>query len=199
MIGSITPLVQGAQGGTRWGRAMVAYGVGSAAASAAVGAALGGFGAILQVPTILVYATILAAALVFALGELGLPGVPRPTWRRQTRKMWRQQGGPTRSAFWWGVDIGTGLTTRVTYRSLWIVFALCFASANAVTGAMLMLAYGIGRELLVVTGPALLDNAGDIETLVVALSTAQSTWHRTHAAMLGVVAVGIVGLLWPIV
>ena len=112
---------------------------------------------------------------------------------RQTKMAWRMRMGPVRSAFWWGIDIGTGLTTAVNYQSLWIFVLASLVVANPVGGIVLYMGYGLGRSALVWIGPALsmVARRGDID-LVPALMREENRWHRLHGTI--AVAAAVIGI-----
>lgn len=183
MIGSITPLVQVAAGKRRWGATLIAYAVGSIAASALLGSCLGLVGKATGGPSRAGHAVLLASAGALALMELGL--VPRPQARilRQTQKRWRIRYGPIGSALLWGGDLGLGITTRVSFASFWAVVIACVAVAQPVHGAVLMGGYGLGRAALVASGPLVVERRHPT-TLMSWLFQNQAAWHRLHGICL---------------
>lgn len=187
MIGSITPLVRRAHGARRWSQAALAYALGTMLSSTTVGAALGWLGARLAVDPQLAAVAVITIAALLLLAEIGVLPIPTVIWRRQTVKSWRQRGGPARSAFMWGLDIGAGLTTRVTYRSLWGLLALCFIFGSPLLGAIIMASYGAGRIVLVLSGPLLL-RARELDAAILAITLPARPWHAVHAWALLAVA-----------
>lgn len=193
MIGTITPLVQGAAGRSRWTSAIVLYGVGSLVASASLGAILGVLGKVLELPlhvSVIVLATL---AIFLALRELGVLDFPAPRFSRQTRKQWFLVGGAERAAFLWGLDLGFGLSTTRVFSSFWLLPVGALLLADPLAGALVMGSYGLGRTLLVATGP-LLPRGPETTAFLADLMRSERQWHRLHAT-----AVGLSGVLLVLV
>lgn len=188
MIGSITPLMREPHGGRKWASALVAYGSGSILASAAIGGLLGAMGRLLGGPwSWRWFALVIAVGALFA-AEMGGNRFPGPVLHRQTHKIWRYKYGSTRAAFLWGVDLGLGFTTRVAVASYWALLAASFLLADAVGGAVLLGGYGLGRTLLVTTGPLAIDELSPGRSPF----SDRRSWHRFHAAALGAMALIVV-------
>jgi len=152
MIGSITPLVQAANGPQQWWKALIGFILGSVSASALVGGILGWIGQLQGLPMLWEVVWLSIVALGLGLIELGVIHRPSPLIRRQTRQAWRLRFGPVGSALLWGIDLGLGLTTRVTFASYWLLVAACLVIADPAEAALLMAGYGLGRTVVVATG-----------------------------------------------
>lgn len=196
MIGSITPLVQEALVTPRWLKAAIAYTFGSVLSAATVGLALGVLGAFLQPPT-WAWWSVVAVALFAVAVESGLLPRPVPLLKRQTRQAWRRRMGPTTAAFWWGVDLGNGLTTVANYRTFWVFALASFVMANPIASLILYTAYGFGRAGLVWSGPLLeaRSRATGVD-LAIVLGRNSERWHRVHAAIAATAVVGLIAHLF---
>lgn len=184
MIGTITPLVHAAADGQiRWAKAVTAYATGTAIATIAVGACLGVLGQALGGPYSWASLVLATATAGLAIHEAGFVQLPAPMIERQTQQIWRRRFGSTRASLLWGGDIGLLFTTRTTFLSLWFVAAAALASASPHVGALIVGGYGIGRILLVLTGPLLDRPLVDGSSHFPGLPT-QRTWHRLHAVLL---------------
>jgi hypothetical protein len=183
MIGSITPLVKAAQGSRRWSSALGAYAAGSILASIVVGGTLGILGRMIGGPWDAGRFVLASAAGVLVLHEIRVVRLPIPPIRRQTRKMWRLRFGPTRAAFLWGADLSLGFTTYVNFTSYWILAATCVLVASPMASALIMVGYGLGRILLVASGPLLVRSCPGTAIIEAteALLRADGAWHRLHA------------------
>ncbi len=93
---------------------------------------------------------LVAAAL--ALREYGWLRFPIPNRRRQTEKVWAHDFGFTVAALMWGLDIGLGFATHIS-PGFWVLATGAVALADPRFGALLLLAYWIGRALPVWVGP----------------------------------------------
>lgn len=102
----------------------------------------------------------------------------------------RYRYGPVSSAFLWGVDLGLGLTTRVTFASYWVLLLACFALGDPFGGAVPLGSYGLGRTLLVASGPIL--TAKSEPAPGAPLLRSLDRWHRLHAATVAVLAVSVI-------
>src|SRR6266545_7952218 len=125
MIGSITPLVQEAIVTKRWLSSVLAYAVGSVLASAFVGVVLGAIGGVVH-PAVWGWIAVALTAVLIGAMEWGLIPKPPLLVKRQTKMGWRLAMGHARAAFWWGADIGNGLTTAANYHSFWLFCAAAF-------------------------------------------------------------------------
>lgn len=190
MISAITPLVQVASRRRQWWSAFVAYGAGSITASALIGGLLGLLGQLAGGPWFWGRVVLLIVALGLGLGEMGILPQLRPRLRRQTCKHWRMRYGPSPAALLWGIDIGLGLTTRVTFASYWILVVAGLLLANPAHGALLLGGYGLGRTVLVATGPLLI-RSYSVTSIGMLLLRTERAWHRLH----GWALFTVVGLL----
>lgn len=181
MIGSITPLVQEALITRKWLWSASAYTTGSVMAAVLVGAALGALGQAIDWARN-GWPLVLGTAIVVALMEFGLVPRPWPLVQRQTKMHLRMTTGSARAAFWWGVDIGNGLTTAANYHTLWIFVLAAIALSDPVASLALYASYGFGRAGIVWSGPLLRRAASrrNIE-LIPALMRRDGPWHRLHA------------------
>ena len=107
--------------------------------------------------------------------------------RRQTRKAWRIRHGPISAAFMWGMDLGLGLSTRINFVSYSILASGCFLIADPAHGAIIISGYGLGRTLVIASGPLIVHAASHQRrglALGHALFQSESAWHRLHACTL---------------
>ena len=197
MIGAITPLAQNKSGSRRrWMSVVLAYTMGSLITSMILGGLLGFAGRTFGGPWSWGRTAIIGIALGLAIVELS----PHPnrmtiilalTWR-QTKKTWRDRYGPAFASFLWGIDLGSGLTTRVNFVSYWLVVCTSFLLSDPIYGILLMGGYGFGRAVEVATGSLFNQVEEDHLDIQLGLDLIQSefAWHRLHAAVL-VLASGI--------
>lgn len=180
MIGAITPLVQAAGNG-KWWTAVGMYAAGTLICGFPVGALLGTAGSIVGLVSFGV-PVLLAACLLAGTAELLRLRIPRLPFR-QTRKEWRASLGVMGSAFAWGADIGAGLTTRISFASVWVLVLAALFSGGPISGGVIWIAYGIGRIGLVVSGPLVAQRKNP--ALVVGhLIRHGDSWHTVHGVAL---------------
>lgn len=154
MIGKITPLVQVA-GRRTWLRAVVGHLIGATLSASALGLALGTGGLALGLnrwgPAIgLVGGTIF---LVCAFWDARIIRWVRPSLHRQTPAWCLCTFGPMWGGFAWGVDLGLGWTTHVTFSGYYGLVLWALLGANPIAGTLVLGTYGLGRALpVLVTG-----------------------------------------------
>lgn len=88
-------------------------------------------------------------SLILAAREFGWLKFGVPQCRRQTSKMWFVSMGPVRAAWWWGVDLGSGLTTLVTFSGYWILILAILFNGTPGYGALLLGVFALGRAAAV--------------------------------------------------
>jgi len=99
------------------------------------------------------------SATVLAFNEFGALAFDTIGVRRQTSKLWIHKYGFTLAAALWGLHIGLGFTTRVTYGGYWALLAIVFAIGDARVGIAVMTAYWLGRALPLWLMPLLVPSA----------------------------------------
>jgi hypothetical protein len=160
MVETITPVVHGGRRG-RWAAAVALHVVGAAASSAAFGAALGAAGAVLGAPwgpAGLV--AVAAVAAVYAAREVfGLP-VPIPERRRQVPEWWRTFFPWPVSSLLYGAGLGIGFLTFLRHGTLVALAVAAVASGHPLTGALILLPFGIARALTVALAGSTRDAEG---------------------------------------
>lgn len=147
MLASITPLGERGRN-NRWSRTAVSHIAGTAAAATAQGAALGGAADAVGLHArhtaqiAVLFAAIVAAAIV-----LDLFGAPPPGLHRQVAESWLDtyRGWVYGGGF--GLQLGLGWATIVTTWLVWAVLASSLLAGTWSAGALVGLAFGLGRGL----------------------------------------------------
>ncbi len=150
MLSSIHPLGERARH-NRWVLTVTAFSVGAIGAAGAVGAVLGIAGSyVLGGPTGRTVAIIGVAAL--AAAGLDLLGARPPGPHRQVNERWigAYRGWVYGAGF--GAQLGAGVATYIVTWGVWVVLAAEVASGSGAAGAVVGLAFGVGRSLPVVAG-----------------------------------------------
>jgi hypothetical protein len=93
----------------------------------------------------------------------------------------------------WGLHIGFGFATRVTYGGFWVLVIVALVLGNPLFSAMLMLLYWLGRALPVWIAPLLL--GADSERAAMPAES-QEVYHRITAFGLMWVACVAVLFAW---
>jgi hypothetical protein len=143
MVETFTPAVCGSRRRQRF--ALVGFAAGALAASALVGAALGGIGALVGAEIALPVAGL---ALLAAVREAGLLRVPLPQVRRQVPERWRAELPLPVWSVGYGAGLGAGFLTFQPVATFWIACAAAVALARPLVAALCFAAYGAGRTLM---------------------------------------------------
>jgi len=141
-----------------WFKSVLAYTIAGAISSTIVGLLLGAIGAVIGwsgAARIGLYVVGLLS-LVLAAREWGWIKFRLPERKLQTEKVWAHQFGFVVASAMWGLHIGLGFATRVTYGGFWVLVAATLALGDPPFGAILMLSYWLGRALPLWLAPVLL-------------------------------------------
>lgn len=149
MVETITPVVHGGRRG-RWATAVALHIAGAAIGAAALGAVLGLVGRMLGAPwgSVGTWVVVAVAAAYAARELLGAP-LPLPDRKRQVPEWWRTFFGPLTASFLYGLGLGVGFLTYLRHGTLVVVATLVVAAGDPVTGALVMLPFGLARALTV--------------------------------------------------
>jgi hypothetical protein len=149
MVETIVPVVHGGRRRRYW-QAVALHALGAVVAAAALGALLGALGALLSAPWGTAGLIALAAvAALYALREaVGLP-VPVPDRHRQVPDWWRTFFSPRVASLLYGVGLGVGFLTFLTFGTFVAVATAAVVSGDPLLGAALCAPFGIARALSV--------------------------------------------------
>lgn len=95
------------------------------------------------------------AGVLFAAREIGWIRFPVPERKLQTEQTWFHDFGIVPAAAMWGIHIGMGFTTRITFMGFWLLVGAVVVLANGWWGAALFAGYWVGRALPVWLVPLL--------------------------------------------
>jgi cytochrome c biogenesis protein CcdA len=107
-----------------------------------------------------------------------------PERKRQTEKFWVHEFGFAGASLLWGLHIGLGFFTRITYGGFWALVAIALALGDPLFGAALMSAYWLGRVLSVWVAPLLLKPGASHVELTGAIMDQRKALHRISGAAL---------------
>lgn len=147
MLSSIHPLGERARH-NRWSVTAGAFTLGSVGAAALVGAGLGAAGATAGLGSFSGAGRALAAGLLaLAAGAADLARLTVPGPHRQVNETWigAYRGWVYGGAF--GAQLGLGVTTFVVTWMVYATFALSLLSASPAGGAVIGVAFGLGRAI----------------------------------------------------
>jgi hypothetical protein len=188
MVETITPVVDGGRV-RKWVLLLALHAAGATAAAAAFGALLAGAGALLDAPWGVGATAIGLAATVYLAHVLGVR-VPVPQLRRQVPNWWRSFFPLPLASFLYGVGLGVGFFTYLSYGTLVVVSVAAVASGDPLVGALLLAPFGMVRGLSAAVafrartpdeGAALVDR--------LARSASRAGWRLAHGVVLLAVVV----------
>lgn len=178
--------MKGTHGRQRWLIAVGVYTVSGAIGAASVGIAMG-YGALtvrrLVGDSTHLIGLVIVSSVILCARTVGLLPFPIPQCNRQTEKVWAHQFGIVIAAAMWGLHIGVGFLTRITYGGLWILVLAILAIGETRFAVGLMLAYWCGRVLPVLFAPLAWDH-GDIRALLDDATFATTSYRRANAVAL---------------
>jgi len=117
-------------------------------------------------------------ASLLAAREWGWIAFRLPERKCQTEKVWAHEFGFVFASAMWGIHIGLGFATRVTYGGFWVIVALALALGNPAFGALLMLLYWLGRAMPLWVAPALTRSGPDPTELPEMILADRLVFHR---------------------
>ena len=170
MLASITPLGERGRS-NRWATTVAAHIAAAGAASAAQGLLLGAVGDVLRMGTT-VGMGVLAAAVAGAV-VLDLVGARRPGLHRQVAEGWLDQYRGWVYGAGFGLQLGLGWATIVTTWLVWAALLGMVVAGSPGAGAIVGLAFGLGRGLPVLGTVRVVDGAG-----LHRLHRSLATWER---------------------
>lgn len=149
MVETISPVVHGGRTKTYW-LSIALHVLGATAAASVFGALLGGLGSLARAPwgpAGLVFICVLA--LVYFLREtLHLP-IPTFDRKKQVPLWWRTFYSKPVASLLYGLGLGVGFLTYLTFGTFVVVAAAAFASGEPAIGAILSGTFGATRSLAV--------------------------------------------------
>src|SRR5439155_13600608 len=88
-------------------------------------------------------------ALAYALSDVGLLRLPRPTLRQAVPITWWRRWRPYGAALAYGAALGLGVMTRIPFGAFYVLCAWCVLKGDPAYGALLMGTYGAARALMI--------------------------------------------------
>ena len=190
MVETITPVVHGGRRG-RYIWSIFLHTFGATVAAAAFGALLGGVGVLLRAPwgTAGIIAILISAGVYLLREGGGLP-IPIPDRHRQVPAWWRTFFSPSVASLLYGLGLGIGFFTFLTFGTFVAVSVGAVASGSALTGALICAPFGLARGLSVVVGAVGDAGASPLDDL------AETRWPRAvnALALAGVLLAGLLAL-----
>ncbi|MFN2589006.1 MAG: hypothetical protein ABR613_12935 [Actinomycetota bacterium] len=163
---------------------------GATVSAAALGLVLGGLGMLLRAPQDPATPAVVAAvAAVYFVREAFRVPVPLPDRKRQVPEWWRTFFSPPAAAFLYGLGLGVGVLTYLTFGTFAAVMAAAVAAGDPLPAALLCAPFGLGRGFAVVAATW----SADRETIERLDDLATSRGPRlANAAVLAAIAVAAV-------
>lgn len=151
MVETITPVVHGGRH-SRFLRSVAIHTLGATAAAGTVGLLLGALGAVLGGPWTVGPVVLGAIALVYAAREFFRLPIPLPDRKAQVPEWWRSFYGPDVTAGLYGLGLGPGFLTYLTFGTYAAVLAGAFISSDPLLGAAISAPFGFARGLSILVG-----------------------------------------------
>jgi len=164
----------------QWLRCVLLYTGAGSLSALLIGALLGEVGRWVGGPRIgaTVFYFVGLSALLLAAREWDCIRFHLPERKRQTERYWAHEFGFLGASAMWGLHIGFGFATRITYGGFWILVLIALAVGDPGYGALLMLVYWLGRASPVWIAPRLTKSASDAAQLPSAVLVPQSLYQR---------------------
>ena len=191
MVETITPVVYGGRNRKYW-IAVSLHVVGATLSATVLGLALGGLGALLGAPWDGAGWWILAAvAAAYFLREAFRVPVPLPDLDRQVPDWWRTFYSPGVAALLYGLGLGVGFVTFLSFGTFVAVAAGAFLSGDPLLGALITAPFGLARGLSILVAVHNLDAREDSGIRDVLEEVAlRDTPRFVNAAVLLTIAIG---------
>ncbi len=194
---AITPLAKNPAGGrTLWYWCAATYTSAGILTSSACGFAIAtiGEGSGLLFGSHYMADALVAVALYAILREALNFKLPLLEAKRQSNGKWARRGQPT-AAILWGLDVGSFVTTWLTFTGAWWLVVLAAFSNEPAFAAALFAAHWLGRCALLWVGPWLIPDAKSSPILPAAWSRLRYKFQLLDAAA---VLVGTIILMGPV-
>jgi hypothetical protein len=152
MVETITPVVHGGRR-SRYLRSVAIHTLATTVAAGAVGLLLGALGALVGGPWSPEGSIVLGViAAVYAARELFHLPIPLPDRKAQVPAWWRSFYGPDVTAALYGLGLGPGFLTYLTFGTYAAVLAGSFVAADPLLGALISAPFGFARGLSILVG-----------------------------------------------
>lgn len=163
-----------------WIRSVIAYTLAGSLSATSVGFVLGSIGSVVpwQGTRAIGFYFIGLLGLLLAAREWGWINFNLPERKLQTEKTWVHSFGFVTASFMWGLHIGLGFATRITYGGFWVLVAVAVVLGDPFYGAILMLAYWIGRALPVWIAPSFMKSDAQAADLPEKIFAEGQVYHR---------------------
>lgn len=145
MVETIAPVVHGGRNRSYW-TTVILHTLGATLSASLLGAFLGGIGEVLGGPWGAGGLIALAAiALLYAVRELFSLPIPLPDLDRQVPAWWRSFFSKNVAAFLYGMGLGIGFLTYLSFGTYVAVTVGAFLSGDLLTGMLICGAFGLAR------------------------------------------------------
>jgi len=140
-----------------WLKCVIAYSLGGLTSAVLVGFSLGTLGVVMLIfPETLRLTLLSMISTLFILRDVNLVSFRILERQRQTERSWVNDFGFLWASAMWGMHVGFGFGTRMTYGGLWILAVACVALGDLVFACGLMVMFWAGRCISVWLAPLLL-------------------------------------------
>lgn len=183
-----------------WFQSALAFTVAGAISSLVVSSGIGAIGQLLGLSSAGGWGLYVVAlvSLILATREWGWIKFRLPERKLQTEKVWAHEFGFVTASAMWGLHIGLGFATRVTYGGFWVLVGLILVLGDPFYGAIVMLSYWLGRALPLWIAPLWFSSGEEAANLSESIFDHRLVYHRVTGIALAWSA-GLMALLaWSI-
>ena len=164
MVETIAPVVHGGRNRNYW-TAVALHTVGATLSAAALGAVLGGIGALLGAPWgTMGWLSLASIAALYAIRELFEVHIPLPDLDRQVPDWWRTYFSRNVAALLYGLGLGVGFLTYLSFGTLVAVAVAALVIGEPLLGAFSLGTFGSARGISVIASVSR-DPVDVVETL----------------------------------
>jgi hypothetical protein len=162
MVETIAPVVHGGKTPSYW-TAIVLHTLGATLSASLLGAFLGGLGQMLGGPWgVGGPIALVAIAVLYSARELLGAAIPLPDLDRQVPAWWRSFFSRNVAALLYGVGLGIGFLTYLSFGTYVAVTVGAFLSGDAFVGMLICGAFGLARGIAVALAPGATEEGGPI-------------------------------------
>jgi hypothetical protein len=197
LLGALTPL--GKVAPKKWFQAALAYTLGGCLSATLVGTSLGALGHQLLKGNSVQrgFCAVFVFSLLLAAREWGWIHFTLPEWQRQTEKLWLNEFGFLTASAMWGLHIGLGFATRITFGGFWVLIFAVLLFGDPRYGALLIATYWLGRALPVWLALWLRSSESDATEVTETVLSGLSTYRQLTGVSLVWIGAVALSLVFP--
>jgi hypothetical protein len=164
---------------------------------AIAGGALGWLGSLLPHSAIRWVVVLLGiACFAWSAHEFALLELPMPQLHRQVPRRWMGLLPWNWVAFGYGLQLGSGVSTRITVSTTYSAFALALLSGSPLAGAAIGSAFGIARAVMPFWASRRIQSPQESMALAESLAAREPRMRRLNGFALGIAGLALTASPW---